>query len=84
VIDQCWFQDEAFRSAVFAWQPPDNLDLKESPLFQLQVTFAALQEAATFYFNPKPLVKSLRLSEFEQQDAQEYAQTSLSAGLRRH
>lgn len=44
---------------------------QESPIFQLQVTFAALQEGNKSVFNPTKLVESLQLRTSEQQDAQE-------------
>jgi len=44
---------------------------QESPIFQLQTTFAALQESRTKIFNPEKLVGSLQLRTNEQQDAQE-------------
>jgi hypothetical protein len=44
---------------------------QESPIFQLQVTFAALQEGNKSAFNPTKLVESLQLRTSEQQDAQE-------------
>jgi hypothetical protein len=44
---------------------------QESPIFQLQVTFAALQESTQSVFNPAKLVESLQLRTTEQQDAQE-------------
>lgn len=44
---------------------------QESPIFQLQVTFAALQESTQNVFNPTKLVESLQLRATEQQDAQE-------------
>lgn len=44
---------------------------QESPIFQLQVTFAALQESTQNVFNPSKLVESLQLRATEQQDAQE-------------
>lgn len=40
-------------------------------MFQLQVTFAALQESTQNVFNPTKLVESLKLRTTEQQDAQE-------------
>jgi hypothetical protein len=43
-----------------------------SPIFQLQVTFAALQESIQNVFNPARLIESLHLDTTEQQDAQEY------------
>jgi hypothetical protein len=44
---------------------------QESPIFQLQTTFAALQESRKKIFNPEKLVGSLQLRTNEQQDAQE-------------
>jgi len=44
---------------------------QESPIFQLQTTFAALQESRLKVFNPEKLVGSLQLRTNEQQDAQE-------------
>ena len=51
--------------------------LQESPIFQLQVTFAALQEGNKSVFNPTKLVESLQLRTSEQQDAQEWVLTQL-------
>ena len=48
---------------------------QESPIFQLQVTFAALQEGNKSAFNPTKLVESLQLRTSEQQDAQEWVLT---------
>jgi len=48
---------------------------QESPLSQLQVTFAALQAGNQKVFNPTKLVESLQLRTSEQQDAQEYVRT---------
>ena len=45
---------------------------QESPVSQLQVTFAALQAGNQKVFNPTKLVESLQLRTSEQQDAQEY------------
>jgi ubiquitin carboxyl-terminal hydrolase 48 len=45
---------------------------QDSPLSQLQVTFAALQAGNQEVFNPTKLVESLQLRTSEQQDAQEY------------
>jgi hypothetical protein len=45
---------------------------QDSPLSQLQVTFAALQAGNQKVFNPTKLVESLQLRTSEQQDAQEY------------
>ena len=50
---------------------------QESPIFQLQVTFAALQEGNKSVFNPTKLVESLQLRTSEQQDAQEWDLTEL-------
>jgi hypothetical protein len=47
-------------------------DVQDSPIFQLQVTFAALQESTQNVFNPTKLVESLKLRTTEQQDAQEF------------
>jgi hypothetical protein len=44
---------------------------QETPIFQLQTTFAALQESSESVFNPVKLVESLKLRTTEQQDAQE-------------
>lgn len=45
---------------------------QESPIFQLQVTFAAMQLSRELAFNPVKLVESLKIRTTEQQDAQEY------------
>ncbi|KAL7283349.1 hypothetical protein ACG7TL_002778 [Trametes sanguinea] len=50
-----------------------NAYLQESPIFQLQVTFAAMQCSALNTFNPVKLVESLKLRATEQQDAQEFS-----------
>ncbi|THH10686.1 hypothetical protein EW145_g1149 [Phellinidium pouzarii] len=75
-----WFQDLAFRSGVYRCQPLLNsrLQFKDSPIFQLQVTFAALQEGNQSVFNPIKLVESLRLRTSEQQDAQEFSKLFMS------
>ncbi|EJD02420.1 cysteine proteinase [Fomitiporia mediterranea MF3/22] len=77
---QVWFQDIAFRSGVYRCQPsPDNrIKFKDSPIFQLQVTFTALQEGIKSVFNPIKLVESLRLRTSEQQDAQEFSKLFMS------
>ncbi|CAA7271556.1 unnamed protein product [Cyclocybe aegerita] len=46
---------------------------QDSPIFQLQVTFAALQGGNKSAFNPTKLVESLQLRASEQQDAQEFS-----------
>ncbi|KAI0079874.1 cysteine proteinase [Panus rudis PR-1116 ss-1] len=72
---QVWFQDLRFRSGVYRCQPAQDNDEKfqESPIFQLQVTFAAMQEGIQSAFNPVNLVESLKLRTTEQQDAQEFS-----------
>ncbi|CAK5277621.1 unnamed protein product [Mycena citricolor] len=49
-----------------------------SPIFQLQVTFAALQASTQSCFNPTSLVESLQLVTTEQQDAQEFSKLFMS------
>ncbi|KAG6860930.1 hypothetical protein C0995_005885 [Termitomyces sp. Mi166 len=82
--DLCCYLDEAsttFMKAIALENDPSlntrepdfPVGLKESPIFQLQVTFAALQEGIQNCFNPVKLVESLQLRATEQQDAQEYA-----------
>ena len=78
ILTKVWFQDLAFRSGVYKCQPLNKQNFKESPIFHLQVTFAALQEGNKAVFNPVKLVESLRLRTTEQQDAQEY----VTAGLK--
>ncbi|KAF8969843.1 hypothetical protein BDZ97DRAFT_1956803 [Flammula alnicola] len=78
---QVWYRDLAFRSGVYSCEPPDSITeekYKESPIFQLQVTFAALQEGNKIVFNPKSLVESLQLRTSEQQDAQEFSKLFMS------
>ncbi|KAF7969279.1 hypothetical protein HWV62_27809 [Athelia sp. TMB] len=79
---QVWFRDLAFRDAVYQCQAPSNSQhsskFEESPVFQLQVTFAALQESTEGVFNPTRLVESLKLSTTEQQDAQEFSKLFMS------
>ncbi|KAL5489782.1 hypothetical protein ACEPAI_4614 [Sanghuangporus weigelae] len=77
---QVWFQDLAFRSGVYRCQPSGSnvLKFKDSPIFQLQVTFTALQEGSLSVFNPIKLVESLRLRTSEQQDAQEFSKLFMS------
>ena len=55
------------RVLILLFWPPQQ----KSPVFQLQVTFAALQESTQSVFNPTRLVESLQLRTTEQQDAQE-------------
>lgn len=70
---QVWFQDLAFRAGVYQCQAnsDDQQKFEDSPVFQLQVTFAALQESRQVSFNPIKLMESLQLPMSEQQDAQE-------------
>lgn len=75
---QVWFRDIAFRTGVYSWQPESVKELEESPIFQLQVTFAALQEGTQSVFNPIKLVESLELRTAEQQDAQEFSKLFIS------
>ncbi|KAJ7510074.1 cysteine proteinase [Mycena galericulata] len=77
---QVWFRDMAFRSGVYNCQPTEESaeKFKDSPTFQLQVTFAALQESTQSVFNPTKLVESLELRTTEQQDAQEFSKLFMS------
>ncbi|KAJ6623503.1 hypothetical protein B0H10DRAFT_2010118 [Mycena sp. CBHHK59/15] len=77
---QVWFRDMAFRSGVYNCQPTEESadKFKDSPIFQLQVTFAALQESTQSVFNPTKLVESLELRTTEQQDAQEFSKLFMS------
>ncbi|KAK7020447.1 hypothetical protein R3P38DRAFT_2969526 [Favolaschia claudopus] len=75
---QVWFRDITFRSGVYNCQPADADKFKDSPIFQLQVTFAALQESTQSVFNPTKLVESLELRTTEQQDAQEFSKLFMS------
>jgi hypothetical protein len=65
--------DNSFDVCAAAIHSIANIDfcLQESPIFQLQTTFAALQESRMKIFNPEKLVGSLQLRTNEQQDAQE-------------
>ncbi|KAJ8078975.1 hypothetical protein PM082_013259 [Marasmius tenuissimus] len=77
---QVWFRDLNFRNGVYSCQPTNELEDKfmESPIFQLQVTFTALQESIQKAFNPTKLVESLQLRTGEQQDAQEFSKLFMS------
>ncbi|THG98644.1 hypothetical protein EW026_g3587 [Hermanssonia centrifuga] len=70
-----WYQDLPFRTGVYKCQPAQDVEHKfeESPIFQLQVTFAAMQMSKQAAFNPVKLVESLKLNTTEQQDAQEFS-----------
>ncbi|EJU05183.1 hypothetical protein DACRYDRAFT_103677 [Dacryopinax primogenitus] len=72
---QVWFQDLAFRAGVYACKPtaPEGKQLEDAPLFQLQATFAALQQCRQNIYNPIKLVESLGLRTSEQQDATEFS-----------
>ncbi|KAK0459838.1 uncharacterized protein EV420DRAFT_1629202 [Desarmillaria tabescens] len=77
---QVWFRDLAFRKGVYECRLAEGSKdkFKESPIFQLQVTFAALQESSQTVFNPIKLVESLQLRTSEQQDAQEFSKLFMS------
>ncbi|KAF8798163.1 cysteine proteinase [Phlegmacium glaucopus] len=78
---QVWYRDLAFRAGVYHCKPPEGISedkYQESPIFQLQVTFAALQEGNKSVFNPTKLVESLQLRTSEQQDAQEFSKLFMS------
>ncbi|KAF9053878.1 cysteine proteinase [Hymenopellis radicata] len=77
---QVWYRDETFRRAVYACQAQPGAEeaFKNSPLHQLQITFAALQECTQNVFNPVKLVESLKLNTGEQQDAQEFSKLFLN------
>lgn len=77
---QVWYRDIAFRNGVYQCQIPEGSQdrFKDSPIFQLQVTFAALQESRENVFNPSKLVESLQLRTAEQQDAQEFSKLFMS------
>ncbi|OBZ75519.1 Ubiquitin carboxyl-terminal hydrolase 48 [Grifola frondosa] len=72
---QVWYQDLPFRSGVYRCQPSQDAGhtFEDSPIFQLQVTFAAMQQCIQSAFNPVKLVESLKLRTSEQQDAQEFS-----------
>ncbi|KAF9454646.1 cysteine proteinase [Macrolepiota fuliginosa MF-IS2] len=74
---QVWYRNLAFRGGVYQCQLQSGADM-DSPLFQLQVTFAALQEGSCKTFNPASLVESLHLRAAEQQDAQEFSKLFMS------
>ncbi|KZT28434.1 cysteine proteinase [Neolentinus lepideus HHB14362 ss-1] len=77
---QVWFQDLAFRTGVYKYLPSQDIEheYQISPVFQLQVTFAAMQEGLHKVFNPVKLVESLQLRTTEQQDAQEFSKLFMS------
>ncbi|KAF8733688.1 hypothetical protein AX14_003618 [Amanita brunnescens Koide BX004] len=77
---QVWFRNLAFRAGVYGLRPSGGSDpaFTESPIFHLQITFAAMQEGNQKVYNPTKLVESLALRTAEQQDAQEFAKLFLS------
>ncbi|KAF8557305.1 cysteine proteinase [Imleria badia] len=77
---QVWFRDLAFRRGVYQCQPSHDTEngYEDSPVFQLQVTFAALQESTQNVYNPVKFAESLKLSTSEQQDAQEFSKLFMS------
>ncbi|KAI6118845.1 hypothetical protein EV401DRAFT_2057534 [Pisolithus croceorrhizus] len=77
---QVWFRDLTFRNGVYQCQPLQDTEKKfeDSPIFQLQVTFAALQESGLRVYNPEKFAESLKLSTSEQQDAQEFSKLFMS------
>ncbi|KAF8498899.1 hypothetical protein JB92DRAFT_2744100 [Gautieria morchelliformis] len=79
-FSQVWFQDHSFRDGVYKCKPSqeEGRELKESPILQLQVAFAALQESTQNVFNPIKLVERLPLRVSERQDAQEFSKLFMS------
>ncbi|KAI0032221.1 cysteine proteinase [Vararia minispora EC-137] len=77
---QVWFQDVEFRNGVYRCLPTQDQGhaFEDSPVFQLQTVFAALQGSKRKVFNPVKLVESLRLRTSEQQDAQEFSKLFMS------
>lgn len=76
---QVWFRDLPFRAGVYGLQPSScETNFVDSPIFHLQVTFAAMQEGRQKVYNPSKLVESLELRAGEQQDAQEFAKLFMS------
>ncbi|KAF8623508.1 hypothetical protein AX15_006291 [Amanita polypyramis BW_CC] len=77
---QVWFRDLAFRAGVYGLQPSGGAEatFTDSPIFHLQVTFAAMQQGNQTVYNPSKLVESLALRTAEQQDAQEFAKLFMS------
>ncbi|KAJ1309785.1 hypothetical protein OPQ81_006550 [Rhizoctonia solani] len=79
---QVWFQDIAFRAGVYSCVPELSLlpgkSVEESPIYQLQMTFGALQHSEEKAFNPVKLVECLGIRTGEQQDAQEFSKLFMS------
>ncbi|KAJ3905046.1 cysteine proteinase, partial [Lentinula edodes] len=75
---QFLFRQSHLLAGVYNCQIPESkimvlYSFVDSPIFHLQVTFAALQESIQSVFNPSKLVESLQLRTAEQQDAQEFS-----------
>lgn len=77
---QVWFRDLTFRNGIYQCQPLQDTERKfeDSPIFQLQATFAALQESRQRVYNPEKFAESLKLPTSEQQDAQEFSKLFMS------
>lgn len=77
---QVWYQIIPFRQAVYSCEfpPSEAQNLEESPIYQLQATFASLQEGLRSAHNPSKFVESLQLRTGEQQDAQEFSKLFMS------
>ncbi|KAH7340859.1 hypothetical protein B0J17DRAFT_653080 [Rhizoctonia solani] len=79
---QVWFQDIAFRAGVYSCVPELSLlpgkSVEDSPIYQLQMTFGALQHSNERAFNPVKLVECLGIRTGEQQDAQEFSKLFMS------
>ncbi|CAE6490373.1 unnamed protein product [Rhizoctonia solani] len=77
-----WFQDIAFRAGVYSCVPELSLlpgkSVEDSPIYQLQMTFGALQHSNERAFNPVKLVECLGIRTGEQQDAQEFSKLFMS------
>ncbi|PFH54210.1 hypothetical protein AMATHDRAFT_135316 [Amanita thiersii Skay4041] len=77
---QVWFRNLTFRAGVYQCKTSSDTSqtYKDSPIYHLQVTFAALQEGSLGIYNPSKLVESLALRTSEQQDAQEFSKLFMS------
>ncbi|GJN88609.1 hypothetical protein Rhopal_001575-T1 [Rhodotorula paludigena] len=75
---QVWFRDAKFREGVYSCLPPSTGNVEASPVFQLQVLFAFLQQSQQAVYDPDPLVDALKIKKTEQQDAQEFSKLFLS------
>ncbi|KAJ9109175.1 hypothetical protein QFC21_000504 [Naganishia friedmannii] len=67
-----WYYNLALRAGVYAFAAAEGQD-EDSPIFQLGLTFAALQTSETKYYDPSGLVNALRLDTGNQQDASEFS-----------